>query len=244
VPIVELPGGPNDTPLPWVPNSALTCELGDAEATSAILAATEVFYVLSGRIYGLRQRSYRPNVCGDSCTCGTVWTGYEGTWHPSGVACSCASADLRLPLVNTVDAVFVDGELLSPDAYELYDRTKLVRVDGGSWVCCQHLSVNPDALTVVATAGTPVPEMGKLAVTEMACQIGALGTAACKLPTRVQTITRQGVSWTVLDPQDFLDNGRTGLYLGDLFLAAVNPAGVRNRVRVVSPDTPRISVPS
>jgi hypothetical protein len=244
VPIVELPGGPNDSPLPWVPNSALTCELTEAEATSAIAAATEVFYVLSGRIYGMRQRTYRPRVCASSCTCDTRWSGWEGSWHPSGDLCSCASTDLRLPLVNTVDAVFVDGVALDADDYELYDRTKLVRVDGGSWVCCQSLSVNPDSLVVVATAGTPVPEMGKLAVIEMACQIGALGTAACKLPTRVQTITRQGMSWTVLDPQDFLDNGRTGLYFGDLFLATVNPAKLRNRVRVVSPDTPRTSVPT
>jgi hypothetical protein len=244
VPIIGLPGGPNDTPVPWVTPGDLTCELEEAAATSAIAAATEIFYVLSGRIFGLRQRTYRPNVCQSSCGCSAEWGqwGEAPEWSSVGASCGCSNTDLRLPLVNSVDAVFVDGVTLAVDAYELYDRYKLVRVDGGTWGCCQQLSVNPYALAVVATAGTPVPEMGKLAVIEMACQIGAIGTSSCKLPQRVQTISRQGMTWTVLDPQDFLNEGRTGLYFGDLFLAAVNPAKLRAPVRVMSPDTPRISI--
>lgn len=34
---------------------------------------------------------------------------------------------------------------------------------------------------------------------------------ACSLPDRVTTVTRQGVSWTILDPQDFLTKGLLGV---------------------------------
>jgi hypothetical protein len=36
----------------------------------------------------------------------------------------------------------------------------------------------------------------------------------CALPDRISSVTRQGVSWTILDPQEFLDKGRIGI--GDL----------------------------
>lgn len=244
MPIIGLPSGPDDQPVPWVPIDALTCELEEPAATSAILAASEIYYVLSGRIYGLRQKILRPNVCNSSCGCSARWEHWwDGTtWGWIGGGCSCSSATLALPLVNSVEAVYVDGVQLATGAYELYDQSNLVRVDGGGWTCCQLLSVNPDALAVVATTGTAVPEMGKLAVIEMTCQIGAIGTPGCKLPQRVQTISRQGMTWTVVDPQDFLSEGRTGLYFGDLFLAAVNPGKLRAPVRVMSPDTPRISI--
>ena len=45
----------------------------------------------------------------------------------------------------------------------------------------------------------------------------------CALPERITSVTRQGVSWTVLDPQDFLDKGYTGMSRVDHWLAAVKP---------------------
>jgi len=59
----------------------------------------------------------------------------------------------------------------------------------------------------------------------------------CKLPERVTSVTRQGVSWTMLDPQDFLADGRTGLYEVDSVLAAYNAGtAVRARAAVYSPE--------
>jgi hypothetical protein len=60
----------------------------------------------------------------------------------------------------------------------------------------------------------------------------------CSLPTRVSNVTRQGVSFTILDPFDFLTNGRTGLYTVDLFLSTYNPNGLRRPSRAWSPDLP------
>lgn len=48
----------------------------------------------------------------------------------------------------------------------------------------------------------------------------------CALPERVTSVARQNVSWTILDPQDFLDDGLTGIGPIDQWLAQV---GLRSR---------------
>lgn len=60
--------------------------------------------------------------------------------------------------------------------------------------------------------------------------------SGCRLPERVTSVNRQGVSWTLIDPQDFLDNGRTGIYEVDL--AIKSAGGYRKRARIFSPDAP------
>jgi hypothetical protein len=63
----------------------------------------------------------------------------------------------------------------------------------------------------------------------------------CALPERVTSISRQGASWTILDPQDFLKDGLTGIGPIDAWLAQV---GLRNRwVSLTDPlrSVPRIS---
>lgn len=48
----------------------------------------------------------------------------------------------------------------------------------------------------------------------------------CSLPERVTSVSRQGVSWTILDPLEFLNDGLTGIGQVDGWLAQV---GLRNR---------------
>ena len=64
----------------------------------------------------------------------------------------------------------------------------------------------------------------------------------CRIPERVQSVSRQGVSWTMIDPQDFLDKGRTGIYEVDMLIRAVNPSGAKRRVRVFSPVASAIPI--
>lgn len=47
----------------------------------------------------------------------------------------------------------------------------------------------------------------------------------CSLPERITTVTRQGATWTVLDPQDFLSRGLVGFAPVDQWLSAVNGKG-------------------
>lgn len=56
--------------------------------------------------------------------------------------------------------------------------------------------------------------------------VKASSGAACALPERITSITRQGATWTILDPQDFLQDGLTGIGPVDQWLAQV---GLRSR---------------
>jgi hypothetical protein len=56
----------------------------------------------------------------------------------------------------------------------------------------------------------------------------------CALPERVTSVSREGVSWTLIDPQDFLDHGRTGIYFVDLVLKAYS--GSASRTEIFSPE--------
>ena len=47
------------------------------------------------------------------------------------------------------------------------------------------------------------------------------GDKACQLPDRIQSVSRQGVSWTMLDPMDFLDKKMTGIGRLDSWLSTV-----------------------
>lgn len=53
------------------------------------------------------------------------------------------------------------------------------------------------------------------------------------------SVSRQGVSYTILDNQEFIEELRTGLYVIDLFLKTVNPDNARRKSKVFSPDQPR-----
>lgn len=44
------------------------------------------------------------------------------------------------------------------------------------------------------------------------------GDKSCKLPERITSVTRQGVSWSLLDPQEFLDRGLVGIGAVDHWL--------------------------
>ena len=96
-------------------------------------------------------------------------------------------------------------------------------------------------IEVTYAYGTEPPTAGKNADRIRATELVKLyeNDDSCALPQRVTSISRQGVSYTLLDNQDFIDELRTGLYAVDLFLKTTNPDRARNRARVFSPDQPR-----
>ena len=63
---------------------------------------------------------------------------------------------------------------------------------------------------------------------------------ACRLPQRVTSITREGVTLAMLDPFEMLDKGRTGLFEVDLWLEAVNRAA-RMRPGMADPAFPSVT---
>jgi hypothetical protein len=90
---------------------------------------------------------------------------------------------------------------------------------------------------VTAVYGQPVPKMGEVAMGELACEIlKAMNGEECRLPAGVTQLTRQGVSVSVPDIGSIFSNGRTGLYLVDMFLISANPKKIMQRGRIFSPD--------
>ena len=88
--------------------------------------------------------------------------------------------------------------------------------------------------------GTPVPAGGQVAAGLLSLEMAkALAhDSSCKLPQRWQSITRQGVTITAQDLFEDLNEGRTGLWLVDSWVASVTqPKRVGGRV--FSPDIPR-----
>lgn len=124
------------------------------------------------------------------------------------------------------------GELIDKNNYYLVDNSTIQATQGVPWTPCD--------VEVTYTYGSQAPTLGRMAARHMAIEFCKLWTGDdCDLPARVTSVTRQGISYTVLDNQDFIDDLRTGIYTVDLFLKSVNPDKARARARVFTPDMPR-----
>lgn len=252
-------------PCGWSPVT-VCCPGWDAIATEvktlATQVGTEIVWRLSGLRFGLCEVILRP--CGEPCIYSTYEAAYAynqgaggpswmspyiqgGRWFNSacgcGGDCSCtALSELWLPPpANSVTEVKVNGVVLDPGDYSL-QKGYLVRTDGGVWPSCQDMTLaatEPNTFQVTYLMGKPVPAGGNLAAGMMACEIAkACAGQECRLPDRVTNITREGVTMTMLDPQDFLENGLTGIREVDQWLAAVNPYKLKQSSKVWSPDLP------
>lgn len=245
----------NDWPVIW------TCQVPTDQAATtgtAVAVATEILWALSGRQFGTCDVKIRP--CRRSCANapwgwnelmpGGSWlqpTLYAGQWYNivcgncSGSDCSCSSiSEVILPAPATeIVAVKVDGMALLPGEFRLDDNRFLVRLDD-VWPWCNDLSRDDTEIgtwSVTARFGRTVPEGGALAVGELACEINkAINGVDCRLPRQVSQLARQGVTITFPDTTSLFKQGRTGLYLTDMFIAAWNPTGLRSPSRVYSVD--------
>jgi len=229
----------------------------DAQISDAIIMASEVLFELSGRRFsGACAQTVRPcaQTVGGSAYAYHGLASFDGAigWLPSWGSCSCSGADScscqtipqidlgNVPIV-TVDEVRIDGVVLAPTAYRVDEYRWLVRTDGETWPCCQDMladdATDPDTFAVDFTFGNAPPLVGKRAAEVLACELAkSCAGGECRLPKRVTSITRQGLTTVVLDPFDFLTNGSTGIYDVDLFIKTYNPTGRRRPMSVASPD--------
>jgi|AntAceMinimDraft_5_1070358.scaffolds.fasta_scaffold05195_5 hypothetical protein len=125
------------------------------------------------------------------------------------------------------------GEIIDSSTYYLSDHSTIYGTPNAKW--------SPSNVEVTYTYGSPPPQAGKTAARLLATELVKLyeGDDTCALPQRVSTASRQGVSYTILDNQSFIDELKTGVYAVDLFLKTANPDKARARSRVFSPDVPR-----
>lgn len=218
-----------------------------------LMQASEILWALSGRRwYGVG--------CEETATLrSTPPTAGRASWpyHSSWGQCACWSsaswvddmlwpprswgaehlsvAAIKLPRnpITSIVSVTEDGDTLDPSSYRLTRSGWLERLDG-SWAVCG------DVTDITYEFGEPPPEGGVQAAVLLAVQLmlDFVGDGKCRLPQRVTSITRQGISMSMIDPMDFLPDGKTGFYLVDLWLASVNPLHRPARGYMFSLDVP------
>lgn len=203
-----------------------------------VVAATDLMFSWTGRRYGQRSSTIRPN---------------RGTWGcdclPTACGC-CGEAQVILngPVLEESLVVVVDGVTLPSSAYALFDKRMLYRIDGRTWPCCQDLSApfgTPGTWSVSYTWGPAPKKILELATRQLAIHIALrLSGKPSKLPSNAVAVTGRGVSLSLARRHDSL--GRrvgprvfTGIALVDDAIATENPNGLMRRATVASPDTIR-----
>jgi hypothetical protein len=207
--------------------------------TSLLQASTYLLYLLSGKRYpGICEDFVRPpaqceadRCCLDSCAC-----------------CHHGVSKLTLGAypIREIIEVEIDGETLDESEYQILNRRYLLRmadVDGNrqKWPGIQRLDLpfgDPGTWGVRFFYGQEPPRPGAMAMIAHARELGkaCAGDATCKLPARVQSVARQGVTMVIGDPQAFMVAGLTGLGEADGWLAAERYAARNRRPAFVNPD--------
>lgn len=232
-------------------------DLDIADEALVAQAATHVLWALSGYQHGFCNMVLRP--CARSCTTwepylwtpptmfATSWSYGWGAWPACGCSrrsrgCSCADLPtLRLPSpIARLDQVRVDGvDLDLTTDVRVSQWRDVQRIDGGTFPACQDFTVaDGDGVCIVRLRrGRAVPALGQLAMGELVGELSrSFRGQPCGLSPRAKEVTRKGVTQVQFDPQVFLDKGRTGLPICDLFIGVVNPTGQRRAPRVYRAD--------
>lgn len=257
------PDSLSSLPCNWEVDGSVCCgaewdtysdEVQQAGADYAAL----VLWAATGRRFGLCERTVRP--CGktsDTMNNGYYWA--DGTWMPyifNGAWRNCAcganfgccpcvpSCQVWLPApVYSIPAtgVTVGADIIPVDAWRVDNGQWLVRTDGDCWPQCQDY--NTDAsdtfFQVTYFKGLPVPNVLLQAAGELACEWAKGCTGAdCRLPQRVTSLTRQGMSVSMVDLDTLLSHGLTGVATVDQVIRQFNPYGLASKMSIVSPDWP------
>lgn len=213
--------------------------------------AVSVLWALSGRQFGICPVIARP--CPTACTSTTydllggpgwfpLWDG--ANWR--NVRCGCtgkceATGPTVIHLGSTkglpiqeVTEVRIAGEIMDPSLYSL-EGDLLYRRGGAQWPN-QDLTLpldEPGTWSVSYTQGNPPPAGTATLVALLAKEfLDACGGGKCRLPRRVQTVSRQGVTYNMIDPTDIYRDGLTGLPEVDIWIASVNPHRISRAPRV------------
>lgn len=139
------------------------------------------------------------------------------------------------PIAEVTEVLINDVEV-ALGAFRVDNYNRLVRTDGGKFPSCHGLEVT-------YLKGEAIPEGGELVAGILACEYakGMCGDESCRLPKRVSTITRQGITMAMLDSFDKLQVGMTGIWEIDDWIATFTTnihMGPWQMGRVSSPDIP------
>lgn len=247
--------------MPPVDLNALDADLMDA----AMVLASNVLHRLTGRKYpGICLDTVRPVArWRQDAGLPRWWQAYGNTRSSSRYGwCSCnrspdfgcaSMPSIALPGYPVFEddthpiVVKVDGTPLSDGAFTVIDKRHLVRTDGQGWPCCQDLKKPDDeegTWSVRYSFGAPIAEDAKL----MAAMLGSniylslspVTAGESQLPAeRIRSISRQGETITLLDPEALYKDGFTGVAVVDLWLMSERVGNERKGARVLVPGRGR-----
>ena len=268
---------------PWIDGEDVAdcCSVDDASDTTifdqAAEVASELLFNLSLRRFpGICERTVRP--CRTGCACpwqvlegsGYViwnWNLYNplygwGSWNwgncvggwENGCGCAPLSRVLLAGYVQSVTEVLIDGDVVDPDTYRVYNHRWLVRVRPSAddqmkvWPGCQAMDLpetEHGTWAVTYTYGRDVPVSGQAAAAELACEIyKQCQNLPCKLPANTVRVARQGIvaerpvwlGWGFERGGRSLPRGwHSGMPQVDAFLNAFNPSGLQRTPLIWSP---------
>lgn len=241
---------PGNTIAPWTTPDLLGVARAEesVDLMSVCITASQILYILSGRKYGVRTETLRPVAGQNNCGWGNLarvpYISADWLWRYRSNEGAPEYLQLKSP-VQQLSNVKVDGVILDPNAYQLYDNRTLVRmhdpVSGQTlrWPIYQRLDL-PDTevgtFSVSYSFGQVVPEGGKLAAQVFATELSRyINREPSALPDRTVSVSRQGIT-TAVDPTPFLKGG-TGLFFVDNWVKTVNPHASRRRPSITSPDS-------
>lgn len=251
-------------PEPYVCDECCNLDMDQIDPYLREMAASwaaNFLYVATGRQYGGCPRTYRPcrekcgpvqNCCGGYSGSGvsrpfklpysTDWVNITCGTCRKGCQCSEVS-EVRLPDVGAVLNVRIDGVDYDPcGMVAVYDKTRVVRTDGGQWPICQELGRidGPGTWSITVLEGRCVPDGAALITGMLMCEFikSCLHRDDCQLPRRIQTLTRQGVTLGFNDSFENLGIMRTGIWEIDAWIEQGRYAGSATP-SIISPDMVR-----
>ena len=165
-----------------------------------------------------------------------------------GNSCSCSEVSeiiLPGPIAEPLE-ILIDGIELDLSRVRVDNYNRLVRIDGGRFPTCQDLgapATEPGTWQVTIAKGEEVPPGGELVAGILACEFAKslCGDDSCRLPKRVTSITRQGITIAMLDDFQKLQVGFTGIWEIDSWISTYTTnlrTGPWQMGRVSSPDIP------
>jgi hypothetical protein len=236
-----MPCGPYTTPEAVLACCEIAQQLGltddDVRLIDAIEDASLLLYYWTGRTYGTCTTTLR--LC-RGCTC-------------TEMVCCCGvnSIDLGVWPVVSLDAIRMNGEEQDVADFHIDEWHYLVRSGvQDPWPTCSNLwaeaggeyddEANGYVFEVDLTYGVAVPHILERAARTLACELLNDACAGqCKLPERVTSISRRGMSVEVASSQDLLGDKLTGIYVVDLAISTLNPSKLQSPSFVWTPQLRR-----
>ncbi|HSJ75009.1 MAG TPA: hypothetical protein VK899_02320 [Gemmatimonadales bacterium] len=252
-------------PCNWDVSGSICCDEWDTYTDELQEAAANygalVVWAATGRRFGLCEKTVRP--CGRTQSTMLNAAGYywsEGTWQPyvfnglwrncagcgAGFGCCTCEPTCQVWLPGPIysipaTGITVGADIIPVDAWRVDNGQWLVRTDGDCWPQCQDFDTDAGDTFFQVTyfKGIPVPSVLAQAAGELACEWAksCLG-APCRLPQRVTSLSRQGVSVSLPDVSQLLEHGLTGVPTVDQLIRSFNPYGLTSAMGIASPDWP------